>query len=498
MTINEWTTAMRYLPYEKWDPTHVQTLTKTVQNSSWRLAYHIQPTSGLLNDPNGFSYFNGQWHLFYQFYPFGPVHGLKSWYHLTSSNLIDWQEEGYGLLPTNEHDSHGVYSGTALPVGDQLFLAYTGNVRTEDWSRLSYQLGAWMDKEQKIQKIDTPLIPAPPIGYTQHFRDPQIIPYQNGYLLLIGAQNQAEEGKVLVYQGDSLTDWQFLGELAFTDHSLGFMVECPNLVFINDQPLLLFCPQGMEKDELTYGNIYPNTFVTGDAFDVDDLSLTNPSPIQNLDDGFDLYATQAFNAPDGRVLSVGWAGLPELEYPTDAEGWAHCLSLVRELDLQEGQLYQRPAREHQDLRQRQTPFQSTIQELQSLIEDNQQNAYELEWTISANSKGTLHLFADPENKHSLALHFDTKNGKIVLDRSRVSLPINPAFGTTRSVSLSAGQPLHLQIFVDQSICEIFVNDGRHVFTSRVFPNIEETQLFIEGTQGSYTGHHWELRSTSQN
>lgn len=81
----------------------------------------------------------------------GPVHGIKSWYHMTSDNLVDWNEEGTKVFPDSLYDSHGVYSGTALPISDQLFLAYTGNVRDDDWIRHSYQLGAWMDQSGSIK-----------------------------------------------------------------------------------------------------------------------------------------------------------------------------------------------------------------------------------------------------------------------------------------------------------------------------------------------------------
>ena len=494
----KWTTEMRYRPYEKWDSAYLQKLMTTKKNSIWHMNYHIQPTSGLLNDPNGFSYFNGRWHLFYQFYPFGPVHGLKSWYHLSSTNLLDWEEHGYGLLPDTPFDSHGVYSGTALPIDDKLLLAYTGNVRDKNGERASYQMGAWMDTDQQIEKIDTPLIPTPPKGYTHHFRDPQVIPYDNGYLLFIGAQTEQETGEVLVYQSENLTDWSLLGPLDFTKDAMGYMIECPNMLFIDEQPVLIFCPQGMEKSVTPYDNIYPNMVVVGEAFDSETQTIVQPKALQNLDHGFDLYATQAFQAPDGRVLSIGWAGLPEIAYPTDAEDWAHCLTLVRELSLKEGHLYQKPTGEHIDLRQKEQQLKGNLQKLHTLVDNPQQNSYELELTITKNSQGSLHLFADAENKHSLALHFDSKHGKITLDRSQVSLPFAEEFGSTRSISLEKETTLKLQIFVDQSICEIFVNDGHSVFTSRVFPKIEETQLFIEGNQGSYEGHYWELRSTSQN
>ena len=82
-----------------------------------------------LNDPNGFSYFDGKWILFYQNFPFGAAHGLKSWAQLESDDLIHFKETGIKVLPDTPLDSHGAYSGSAMQFGDNLFLFYTGNVR---------------------------------------------------------------------------------------------------------------------------------------------------------------------------------------------------------------------------------------------------------------------------------------------------------------------------------------------------------------------------------
>jgi beta-fructofuranosidase len=80
----------------------------------------------------------------------------------------------------------------------------------------------------------------------------------------------------------------------------------------------------------------------------------------------------------------------------------------------------------------------------------------------------------------------------------VSLPLNEAFGNTRTITLTQNQAVKLQVFADQSICEIFVNNGEYALTSRIFPQAGETHLFIEGNQGEYIGNYWELRSSSQN
>ena len=80
-------------------------------------------------------------------------------------------------------------------------------------------------------------------------------------------------------------------------------------------------------------------YTLAETFDLENLSLVQAGPFENLDEGFDVYATQAFNAPDGRALAVSWIGLPEITYPSDVEGWANGLSLVKELTIHNGNYF---------------------------------------------------------------------------------------------------------------------------------------------------------------
>ena len=83
-----WTTEQRYRRYEDWTAEEIKQIKDNMSQSPWRAGYHIEPKTGLLNDPNGFSYYNGKWVVFYQNYPFGPVHGLKQWVQLESDDLV--------------------------------------------------------------------------------------------------------------------------------------------------------------------------------------------------------------------------------------------------------------------------------------------------------------------------------------------------------------------------------------------------------------------------
>lgn len=491
--VNEWTTELRYKNYQEWPTAYLAALTAHVAKAPWRLTYHIQPETGLLNDPNGFSFFNGDWHLFYQAYPFGPVHGVKSWAHMTSKDLVNWQRGDVSLLPDSPLDSHGVYSGSALPIDDELFIMYTGNVRDEKWQRQSIQAGAWLTKQNELKKIPQALIDQPPAGYTAEFRDPQVFTYQDGYLMLIGAQDSNERGQVVVYRTTDLLDWQFLGNLNYTEKDMGFMVECPNLVEVDGQPVLLFCPQGLAKSLLAYENIYPNTYVIGSTLTMATLSMENPSDIHNLDDGFDVYATQAMTAPDGRALAVSWVGLPEISYPSFVDGWAHCLSLVKELRIKEGHLYQYPVSETLKLRQNERSISGAVKNETQLMCETSSHSFELELIIGQQQRGKLRLLANPTEDAYLEISFDTFSGKIEIDRTYAGQPFAEAYGTVRQTMIPENQDLTFNIFVDQSICEVFINKGFKVSTLRLFPQDDQRNLLILSQEDlSYEGKIWDL------
>ena len=115
------------------------------------------------------------------------------------------------------------------------------------------------------------MISSPPPGYTQEIRDPQLIAYDDGYLLIVGAQTEQKQGSILTYYSKDLQNWQFLGTLGFTEEEMGFMIECPNLLFVNGKALLVFCPQGLSHEIHSYSNIYPNTYVIGQTFDFEKI-----------------------------------------------------------------------------------------------------------------------------------------------------------------------------------------------------------------------------------
>lgn len=472
---------VRYRPYEKWTDDERKRIEENVARSPWHATYHLEPRTGLLNDPNGFSYFNGKFQLFYQNWPFGAAHGLKQWVHTISDDLVHFQETGEKLLPGGIHDSHGVYSGSAYPMDDRLFLFYTGNVRDKNWIRDSLQVGAWMDKNGHIEKMNKVLIHQPK-DVTEHFRDPQIFNYEGQLYTIIGGQSLNNEGIIKLYRAvnNDINNWEFIGNLDYGREESAYMIECPNLLFVDHHPVLIYNPQGLSHSDLDYRNIYPNVYQVFEKFDPTIPALINPSPLHNLDEGFEVYATQGFNAPNGNVYTISWIGLPDISTPTDRYDYQGAMSLVKELHLKEGKLLQRPVEGLKNLRTDPKPLKNEL---------STSNTYEIELKLKKDDHVSLFLFADQDGK-GLDLQFNLKEGKLLVDRSNIGEPYALSYGTKREAKLS-NLDSSVRIFVDRSIFEIFINDGEKVLTGRVFANKDQSGIVF--TKGNSEGTYYEMK-----
>ncbi|KKI89113.1 sucrose-6-phosphate hydrolase [Bacillus sp. SA1-12] len=486
----EWTKEMRYRRLEDVSTEMLETIKNNVNSCQWRQSYHIQPPTGLLNDPNGFSYFNGEYHLFYQWFPLGPVHGLKYWYHTKSKDLVHWENAGIAIKPDHEYDSHGAYSGSAIVHHDQLYLMYTGNTRNEQWERHPYQVMAVMNKNGEMIKPKEPVIADVPTGYTDHFRDPKLWKSGDAFYAVIGAQRENKTGCAVLYKSMNLTDWTFLGEMKTNLPQFGYMWECPDYFELDGHGVFVFSPQGLEPEGDYYQNIYQSGYLIGQKLDPDTLSFSH-GHFNELDRGFDFYAPQTTLANDGRRLLVGWMGLPELEYPTDKHDWAHCLTLPRELKVENGKLIQQPVQELAALRKNKSVWKGPISNETLHVFNGV--SFELICEFAENSSEELGIEFRAKDDEKTIVKYDKRQRKIVLDRSMSGQPAGESFGTKRQCSVRDGN-IKFHLFVDTSSVEIFVNDGEEVFTSRIFPKQTSDEIRFFANEGSVSliAEKWEI------
>ena len=474
--MREWTKEEKYKILR--DPQELLPLYKRIKESSYRQTYHNQAVTGLMNDPNGFVWHDNKWHLFYQWCPWGAVHGLKHWYHIVSADLVTWRNLGLCLIPDqgDGYDNKGAYSGSAMPIDDKIYLYYTGNHRDEDWTRHAYTCLARLSGDGWVEKYPLPLFGEHP-GYTEHQRDPKIIirPGSDMYYIIIGAKSKEGNGCALIYGSDDLQrGWNFLGELKVPGfEAFGDMWECPTIEHIGGKDVLMFCPQHLLIPGR--GNSrHHNGYIIGNM-DWDKLEFQPEGQFHVLDFGFDSYAAACANniQDSDKAILIAWMGLPDASYPTDEEDWSGCLTLPRELTVRGRRLIQKPLPEIRKLRDERV-----------VIENDRKGLFKLPKAIEmeVDCREGLHdvrLFTDENGEGGLRISCDAAQTEISVDRSGLRKRFNTEDGEVRTRPLEHGLT-HLRIFIDSSSVEVFVNDGDAVFTSRVFPDEGELYCNIQG------------------
>ncbi|WP_117168261.1 glycoside hydrolase family 32 protein [Paraliobacillus sediminis] len=455
----------------------------------FRLHYHVMPPVGLLNDPNGFIYFQGKYHLFFQWNPFATDHSLKYWAHVTSTDLFNWEWQPIALAPSDWFDKDGCYSGSAIEHEDKMYLFYTGNVRAQNGERESYQCLAISEDGIDFKKRG-PLFTVPD-GYTAHFRDPKVWRECDGWYLVIGAQTVEGSGCVLLYRSMDLINWDQVGEISTQDgDEFGYMWECPDFFYLGDKDVLMFSPQGIPAEGFHYQNIYQTGYLVG-GLDRDTGGFCH-QPFVELDAGFDFYAPQTTKDIKGRRLLFGWMGLPEEDeayHPTKEYGWVHAMTLPRELSVKDGRLYQQPVEELIALRENEvTREHITIVNERVQVDSGNGKAFELMLDVQSFVGSSFILNLDGNT----SLAFDKIENTLTLFRK--SIKTNQQ--ESRTISLT--NVVDLQLFVDTSSLELFVNQGAFVFTSRLFDVLSKRDCYLEvDGQMNCSIRSWNLRQVTK-
>ncbi|API88703.1 sucrose-6-phosphate hydrolase [Marinilactibacillus sp. 15R] len=451
-------------------------LLKQVEIDPWRLKYHQQAPTGWLNDPNGVHQKDGIYHLYYQYSPLEASGGLKYWGHKTSKDLVYFKEEEVFLFPDQKFDCHGVYSGSAFERNGLIHFFYTGNVkhigkehdyivsgREQNTVHMTSKDGFAIDTREVV--IDANEYPE---GFTQHIRDPKIIEKDDLFYMVLGGRTSQDKGAILLYESENLNDWNYKGNLLDNQSGLGYMWECPDFFTLNGQDILLMSPQGVLREGYKFENVYQSGFLIGET-DWSTLKFLPNTDFEELDRGFDFYAPQTFEDEKGRRILWGWMGLPDIEpeysNPTIERGWQHAMTMPRELTIENSKLKQRPLEEYRVLRK------NEWSQRVDLIETN--------YTVSETSDA-YEMIVDIEKPTEPLKIFLSQDVKITFNGNLFTLELGESgYGRkTRSIELST--LTSIQLFVDSSSLEIFINDGEFVMTTRIYPNSNLREIQFEG------------------
>lgn len=423
-----------------------------------RLNYHIMPTSGWVNDPNGLCQFKGVYHIYYQYSPFDVNGKLKLWGHITTEDFIKYQEHEPVLYPDFRYDQNGVYSGSAVVRNGKINYFYTGNVKHLDGDYDYIMTGReqnliacssedgfnFSEKELIMTNTDFPS------NLSLHVRDPKVY-HKNGIdYMAIGARDDNSTGCILVLKGKDLKDWE-CHTVIYSDEKFGYMWECPDLFDLNGETVLVTCPQGVPEEGYIYKNVHQNGYflVNGDLESKD----VNLSEFRLLDYGFDFYAPQSFEDESGRRILVGWMGIPDADYTnrTTENGWQHALTMPRELILKDGIIYQRPVEEIKALRGNNRTF--AADEFKDLEVENL--SFELCAEFEKCNGFKLNL------RNDISLSFDKSKGLIELNMGESGCGRDARYAYCDEIR-------NIDVYSDTSAFEIFINDGEIVFTTRAY------------------------------
>lgn len=423
-----------------------------------RLNYHIMPTSGWVNDPNGLCQFKGVYHIYYQYSPFDVNGKLKLWGHITTEDFIKYQEHEPVLYPDFRYDQNGVYSGSAVVRNGKINYFYTGNVKHLDGDYDYIMTGReqnliacssedgfnFSEKELIMTNTDFPS------KLSLHVRDPKVY-HKNGIdYMAIGARDDNSTGCILVLKGKDLKDWE-CHTVIYSDEKFGYMWECPDLFDLNGETVLVTCPQGVPEEGYIYKNVHQSGYflVNGDLESKD----VNLSEFRLLDYGFDFYAPQSFEDELGRRILVGWMGIPDADYTnrTTENGWQHALTMPRELILKDGIIYQRPVEEIKALRGNNRTF--AADEFKDLEVENL--SFELCAEFEKCNGFKLNL------RNDISLSFDKSKGLIELNMGESGCGRDARYAYCDEIR-------NIDVYSDTSAFEIFINDGEIVFTTRAY------------------------------
>ena len=191
--------------------------------------FHVTGGIGWINDPNGFAPFKGEYHLFFQYYPYNTKWGPMHWGHVKTKDFIRWERLPAALAPDTDYDKDGCFSGGAveLPDGRHL-LMYTGvrNVRRRNGKLESFQtqciaIGNGIDYEKIALNpvIDASMLPEG--GSTHDFRDPKIWEEDGHYYAVVGNRSEDDSGTILLFESADALHWQYVSVLAACHNQYG-------------------------------------------------------------------------------------------------------------------------------------------------------------------------------------------------------------------------------------------------------------------------------------
>ena len=458
---------------------------------AFRPGYHFTPRRNWINDPNGLLWFDGEYHLFYQYNPNGAVWGDIGWGHAVSTDLQHWEELPVALH-ADEHtlifsgsavaDTHNT-SGFAGPGETALVAIYTA-CRRNPGGLQNQHIAYSTDRGRTWTKYaHNPVLD---LGMAE-FRDPKVQWYAPGGFWLM-AVVLPELHRVAFFASDDLKSWRHLSDFGPAG-ATGGIWECPDLFPVEWQGGTAWVLKVDVFDGHVSGSMGGQYFVG----DFDGVRFT-PYPGQAArwsDHGADFYAALSWNGlPEGSEgpVWIGWMNNHRYAKDTPTQPWRGAMSQPRRLALRRDArglvLAQAPLAQLADRRTAHEHAPRMRVENGAHVRPLAGMQWDIEARFALRDAAEFGLrLGDAGGDHTL-IGYDGESHTVFVDRSHSGLMTgHPDFAGRRAAPVDAAPELHLRILVDNCSVEVFVNHGAAVITELVFPAAPPASLALYAIQG---------------
>jgi len=476
----------------------------------YRPQFHYTSPTNWMNDPNGLVYYDGQYHLFHQYNPFGITWGHMSWYHAVSDDLVHWDHQGVKIP---EEGNEMIFSGSAVidhentsgfqQEGDEhppMVAVYSSHYTLEGEDpdfRQSQSLAYSVDGGETFTKYEgNPVLE----HEDPDFRDPNVVwqEEEERWLMVVALPTQR---KVAFYESPNLIDWEHLSDFGPTGSVEGIW-ECPDFFQL---------PVDGDEDDMRWVlhvDVNPGAVAGGSGSqyfigDFDGTTFTADEEISNgepiwTDYGTDFYAAITWNdipEEDGRRMWVGW--MSNWAYANDkpTDPWRSAQSIPRSMHLRTVddniRLVQEPVEELQQLRNNHVHLTDrTIDGVVDLTEDGiEGSTLELVAEFDPGTASAFGLTVRGGDNEQTVIGYDVESASAFVDRTnagQADFYENFAIRNDAPLSLTDNGTVKLHVLVDWSSVEVFGNDGAVVLTNRIFPDPESIGVTAYSDGGSST------------
>ena len=448
---------------------------------------HLKAPGNWLNDPNGFIYYKGKYHLFYQHFPYAAVWGTMHWGHAVSEDLIHWEHLGIALFPTKAYDQNGVFSGSAIEKDGELYLYYSAvryletdeeNIHVASQDRYETSQAMIVSKDGmdfdnwKDKKLIIPVIEDSEIGDRTHTRDPKVWKEGNDYFMALGSTYQGIKGRVLFYRSKDGKDWEYVNQRR--DGRFGKIMECPDLFKADGRYVFMGSPMYVSEDGLEYQHhamcglaefdqetcdlcIAADTVTNAASRWEGSVGLGTDPGMRPVDYGMDLYAPQTNIDKDGRRVMIAWMRMPEAVENDEGKPWNGMMCLPRVVKIQNGHIFFQVHPEADRYFGKEISMEELNADRKNLKETGR----------------TGRLPCRLKTRLSEGEKLDIGGYRIWVEDDRVRADRGRVFGGIKGYRLTGSTPklggrYKLDIFVDSNLTEIFVNDGQYVLSHVVY------------------------------